>query len=242
MTAPAPRRPPILLMIALAVIAVVGLLLLTRDDPRFRLGDDGLPRLALLVGILVFVGAGMFGRALRPGEIVRAIAAWATVIIVLVGIYATRDQLAGVAGRLLAAVAPGVPVTGRLAGEANPESVMVMRSADGHFAVLASVEKKPLLFLVDTGASFVTLAHADAKTIGIDTDALTYDLPIRTANGTMIAAPVTIGSITVGSIERRQVKALVAPEGVLDQSLLGMTFLNTLNGYAIAGDRLVLTP
>ena len=35
---------------------------------------------------------------------------------------------------------------------------------------------------------------------------------------------------------------LVAPRGSLEQSLLGMTFLDTLHGYAISGDRLMLTP
>jgi len=58
----------------------------------------------------------------------------------------------------------------------------------------------------------------------------------------MIAAAVTIDRLAVGPIERRNLKALVAPEGVLDQSLLGMTFLDTLSGYSISGDRLVLTP
>jgi aspartyl protease family protein len=46
----------------------------------------------------------------------------------------------------------------------------------------------------------------------------------------------------VGSIEQRNVRALVAPRGSLNQSLLGMSFLDGLHGYAISGDRLVLTP
>jgi aspartyl protease family protein len=51
-----------------------------------------------------------------------------------------------------------------------------------------------------------------------------------------------LARLAVGQIERRDVPALVAPRGSLDQSLLGMSFLNTLHGYAISGDRLVLTP
>jgi aspartyl protease family protein len=56
------------------------------------------------------------------------------------------------------------------------------------------------------------------------------------------AAPIVVEKLSVGSIERRSVPALVAPSDSLDQSLLGMSFLNTLDGYAISGDRLVLTP
>jgi aspartyl protease family protein len=96
--------------------------------------------------------------------------------------------------------------------------------------------------MVDTGASFVTLTPEDAKAIGIDPSGLRYDMTIRTANGTIDAAPITIARLGVGSIERRDVAALVAPAKSLDQSLLGMSFLNTLTGYAISGDRLVLTP
>jgi aspartyl protease family protein len=38
------------------------------------------------------------------------------------------------------------------------------------------------------------------------------------------------------------VRGLVAPAGALDQSLLGMSFLDTLTSYSVAGDRLILKP
>jgi aspartyl protease family protein len=228
-------------LVAIAVIAVAALLAWAPRTAHFG-QDSDIPRLVLLLALFVFVGAGLFGRALRPGEIVRGLLAWSLAIVLLAGAYASRDQLAGFAGRLLGAIAPGVPISGRLSGNGNPDSVTVMRAGDGHFAVLGAINERPILFLIDTGASFVTLTRDDARQIGIDVDALDYRLPIRTANGTMIAAAVTIDHLTVGPIERRNLKALVAPEGVLDQSLLGMTFLDTLAGYSISGDRLVLTP
>jgi aspartyl protease family protein len=235
------RRPSGLLLIAIAAIAFGSLLLWAPRTAHFVQGND-IPRLILLLALFIFVGAGLFGRALRPGEIIRGVLAWSLAIVLLAGAYASRDQLAGFAGRLLGAIAPGVPISGRLSGNGNPNSVTVVRAADGHFAVLGAVGEKPILFLVDTGASFVTLTRDDARDIGIDVDALDYRLPIRTANGTMVAAAVTIDKLMVGPIERRGLKALVAPEGVLDQSLLGMTFLDTLSSYSISGDRLVLSP
>jgi aspartyl protease family protein len=96
--------------------------------------------------------------------------------------------------------------------------------------------------LVDTGASFVTLTPSDAAKVGIDPSGLAFNMPIRTANGLIQAADVTIDRLTVGSIERRNVRALVAPGDSLHESLLGMSFLNTLGGFAISGDRLVLSP
>jgi aspartyl protease family protein len=142
---------------------------------------------------------------------------------------------------MLAVLAPGVPISGRLAGEAD-NAVVIERGLDGHFGIRASVEDKPMTFLVDTGASFVTLTPADARKIGIDPDKLAYSVPIRTANGMIRAAAITIKTLSVGSITRRNISALVSPGKALDQSLLGMTFLNTLDGYAISGNRLVLTP
>jgi aspartyl protease family protein len=135
-----------------------------------------------------------------------------------------------------------VPIPGRLAGDFDAGSVMIVRAIDGHFAVRAEVESVPLTLMVDTGASFVTLTMEDAARIGVDTGTLRFRMPVRTANGVMDAAPITLARLAVGQIERRDVPALVAPQGSLDQSLLGMSFLNTLHGYAISGDRLVLTP
>ncbi|MBN8996447.1 MAG: TIGR02281 family clan AA aspartic protease [Rhizobiales bacterium] len=230
-----------LALIALAMAGGGALFFVARDNAWFHLNESDLPRLVLFAGILVFVAAGLAGRALRPGEVLRGLLAWGVVIVVLVGLYANRDQLAGVAGRLLGAIVPGVPVSGTLAGTGD-DSVVITRGLDGHFAVLGAAGAKPVMFLVDTGASFVTLSPEDARGAGIDLAGLRYDLPIRTANGTMVAAPVSIGEVSVGGIVRRNVRGLVAPAGALDQSLLGMSFLDTLSSYSVAGDRLILKP
>ena len=56
------------------------------------------------------------------------------------------------------------------------------------------------------------------------------------------AAPITLDRLTVGTIERDSVRALIAPPRTLTQSLLGLSFLDTLSAYTVAGDRLILTP
>lgn len=208
----------------------------------FTAEDVDMPQLVGLLGILLLVGAGIIGRQMRAWQVVRAMVLWALIIMVVAGAYASREQIAGFAGRLVGALVPGVPVSGRLAGEANPDSVVITRAGDGHFAVRTSVDGVSTTMLIDTGASFVTLSHSDAQRVGIDPDALDFTIPIRTANGTMRAAAITLDSLAVGSIEQQNVRALVAPRGSLSQSLLGMSFLDGLHGYAISGDRLVLTP
>ena len=96
----------------------------------------------------------------------------------------------------------------------------------------------PLLF--DTGASAVVLSYRDAARPASPSTALSFTLPVMTANGTGRAAVVTLDRIEVGGIARRNVRAFVAEDGALQGSLLGMTFLETLSRYSVAGDRLEL--
>ena len=97
-----------------------------------------------------------------------------------------------------------------------------------------------LALLVDTGASTVVLKPADAARIGIDTSALSFTTPVSTANGTTYAAPVRLKSVSVGPLEVRDVEALVAQPGALNENLLGMSFLKRLRSYEFTGDFLTL--
>ncbi len=50
----------------------------------------------------------------------------------------------------------------------------------------------------------------------------------------------SLDQIAIGPIVMRNVPALVARPGALDESLLGMSFLERLKSYAVERDRLVL--
>ena len=240
----APRRPQPIFWVLMGMIAIAVAALVFQGEAGSILGlaQGEFAHVAYLLILLVFVGSALLGRGLGAGEVLRSAAAWLAILLILVGAYAYRDELTGAGARILGVLAPGVPVAGRLAGGIGEDSVMVTRSMDGHFAVRAAIDIVPVTLMVDTGASFVTLTTADARRIGIDTTGLRFTMPVRTANGVIETAPVTLDRVSVGSIERRNVRALVAPQGSLDQSLLGLSFLNTLHGYTISGDRLILTP
>ncbi|MCP6757001.1 TIGR02281 family clan AA aspartic protease, partial [Klebsiella pneumoniae] len=77
---------------------------------------------------------------------------------------------------------------------------------------------------------------ADAERAGFDTQALVFNIPVSTANGTTNAARVVADDIAVGDIVRRNVPLLVVPSGQLGQSLLGMNFIGTLSGFDVRGD------
>lgn len=241
---PGRRRLPPLLTLLLLILGSALLILILRHDAGTVAGmtTDDFFRLAFLVALLIFLGIGVFASAMRPGEVFRSMAFWFMAIVVLVGLHAFRDELAIVGGRVLGALAPGTPIVGRLTGESDENAVVVVRSGDGHFGVRAEVNDEAMSLLVDTGASFVTLTQDDAQDIGVKVAALSFSVPIRTANGVIRAAAVEIDRIAIGPIERHNVPALVAPGHALDQSLLGLSFLDTLSGYTISGDRLILNP
>ncbi len=233
-----------LLTLLLLALAGAGLVLILRHDAGTIAGfsTHDFSRIVVLLAVLVFVGAGVFAGAMRPGEIVHSLAFWFMAIVVLVALYAFRGELAIVGGRVLGALAPGTPIVGTLTGEDRQDAVVIMRSGNGHFGIRAEVNDIPMSMMVDTGASFVTLTERDAANVGIDVDSLSFSVPIRTANGTMLAAAAKVDQIAIGPLVRRNVRTLVAPAKALDQSLLGLNFLDTLDGYAIRGDRLVLNP
>lgn len=236
-------RPPRLffwILMALVAAGLATLVVILAPSFGFDMSSGGTVRLVYFVALLLFVSSALVGR-LRLREVMSGILSWTAILLLLVAGYAYRHELVGVGGRLLGVLVPGMPISGQLAGEAA-DSVVIMRNGDGHFAVRASVDGVPMTMLVDTGASLVTLTPEDARAIGVDTKQLDFGMPIETANGMIQAAPITIHRLSIGSIARNDVKALVAPPRTLQESLLGMSFLNSLAGYSISGDRLVLKP
>ena len=94
--------------------------------------------------------------------------------------------------------------------------------------------------MIDTGASGIVLNAFDAASIGINTSDLSFIVPVSTANGNAMAAPVTLDQIVIGGIVRKNLRALVAQQGKLDQSLLGMDYLNTLSSFTVKQDDMIL--
>jgi aspartyl protease family protein len=83
-------------------------------------------------------------------------------------------------------------------------------------------------FMVDTGASMVALSKEDATRAGVNHMEGTRRR-VQTANGTMLVYQLKLASVRVGDITLNDVDAVVvAEEGRLPVSLLGMSFLNRM--------------
>ena len=222
----------------LAGLALIGIvvLLLAQRFPGTLDNDAEMRRLATLAGWLALIGSGavIYLRA-RPKAAFGQLGIWAVAILLLVMGYSFRDDAVALWSRLGGELNPAQ-------GQAGPEGSLVFRkSDDGHFHVEAEVEGTRVRFVVDTGASSIVLGPADAARLGFDLAKLDYSVPVMTANGEGRAAPVELRSIAVGPIRLEQVRALVN-EAPMDGSLLGMSFLTRLGGFAVEGDKLVLKP
>jgi aspartyl protease family protein len=119
-------------------------------------------------------------------------------------------------------------------------SVVVPRDARGQFQVDARIDGRRLSFMVDTGASVIALIASDAARLGIHPAQSEFVAEVKTANGTVRAAPTTLSSVEVGDLVVRDVAALVLPDVALSENLLGLSFLSRLRHFDYSGGKLTL--
>lgn len=194
------------------------------------------PRLvALSVLAFVFVASLIFGR-LRAGDILRGTVIWGGLFAVLVIGYTFREDMVSGGYRVLGALAPGLAVS------QDDGSILVVRDQSGHFQLQTRVDGEPIRMMLDTGASTVVLTYDDARSAGLTDQDLNYSIPVGTANGQALVAPVRIKKLQIADLTLRDVRAFVAREGALETSLLGMRALDRLKSWRIEGDKLVLVP
>lgn len=190
--------------------------------------------LAIYVAIVFTSNRGPFMQT------VRHLAIWAGLILAAVVGYSYREEVSAVANRVVGNLMPpgaGVTIETGIPGE---RAVRIRKRRDGHFAATATVNGTAMTLMVDTGASTVVLKPADAIRAGIDVSALSYSMAVRTANGTTYAAPVRLTAISIGPIIVKDVEALIAKPGNLNESLLGMSFLRRLRSFDFSGEYVTL--
>ncbi|MFA6267576.1 MAG: TIGR02281 family clan AA aspartic protease [Pseudolabrys sp.] len=215
--------------VALSLAALIA----TQDaDPIANLLRHDVGSLVLKVALLVSAGGlVMVLFRERLSKALEAIAFWVVVGLLLVVGYTYRFELRDVADRVVAELVPGHVAS-------HGQDAEVVRGHDGDFSLTALINGARVPMVVDSGASSVVLTQAAAKAAGLPIEVLNYSVGVDTANGRTRAAPVTLERIVVGGLIERSVPALVAQEGQLKHSLLGMSFLNRLDSWEVRGDKL----
>jgi aspartyl protease family protein len=118
-----------------------------------------------------------------------------------------------------------------------PGSELVLkRSHDGHYVFPGTINGEPVTFLLDTGATLVSVPAHLGDELGLKPGARQQAI---TANGTVTTRATRIDALAFGPFEIRAVPASLNPGMRDSQVLLGMSVLKHLE-FTQRGDTLIL--
>lgn len=106
------------------------------------------------------------------------------------------------------------------------EGIEVVLESDrqGHFIATGAINGREVTFLVDTGATLVSVPEGRADELGL---AKMAPIGLQTAAGPVSGWLTRIDEVRLGDIVQRDVRAAISP-GRSDTILLGMSFLREL--------------
>lgn len=117
--------------------------------------------------------------------------------------------------------------------------LVIERGRDGHFRATGSVNGRPVRFLVDTGASLVTVSEAFAREAGLPAGEPTV---FKTANGELAGRVVRGVPVALGGFQVPATRVGVGLQGLeRDEALLGQSFLSRFE-VLLSGPTMTLRP
>jgi aspartyl protease family protein len=108
--------------------------------------------------------------------------------------------------------------------EGGGTRIVLTAGSGGHFFSDGSINGKAVRFIVDTGATNISISENEAKRIGLDYRRGQRGIA-QTANGQVVAHRVQLNSVRVGEVTLYNIEAIVLPAS-MDQVLLGNSFLS----------------
>jgi aspartyl protease family protein len=114
--------------------------------------------------------------------------------------------------------------------------VVLQRNRFGHYVASGTLNGMPVVFLLDTGATILSIPETIARRLNLSRGT---PMEVSTANGTVTTYSTTIDKVALGPIELQQVTASINPHTQEDEVLLGMSFLKQLE-FTQRGDTLII--
>ena len=114
-------------------------------------------------------------------------------------------------------------------------AITLQRNRRGHYLVSGDIDGAPAEFLVDTGATSVSIPVDIAENAGLRRGAT---VRISTANGVRNAYATRVNQLRIGDLVIRNVTAHINP-GLSDEVLLGMSVLKHFE-LVQRGDQLII--
>jgi aspartyl protease family protein len=135
---------------------------------------------------------------------------------------------------------PAIVQPAAAAAPAGGNMAMLYSDTRGHFYAEVYMRGIPVRTLVDTGASLVSFSAEDAAKVGLRDEPNQKKSQFNTANGLVTASIVRIPEMRLQGITVYDVEAAIMPKGVMNGTLLGMSFMKKLQSYESRGTSMVL--
>ncbi len=123
----------------------------------------------------------------------------------------------------------GEHIRGQYAPAAPGASIIIAPDSHGMYQVAGSINGFQVDFLVDTGATFISLNRLTAQRIGLNYRLDGTPSQSTTASGVVPVFLVELDRVRIGDIELRDVPASVHDTDFPDVTLLGNSFLQRLH-------------
>ena len=194
------------------------------------MSDGSGPMAIYYLIVAVAVASSLFAMRMPIGKMLKMVLAWVAIFGVGFIIFSFRSEFMSV-GQRLRAEATGASIS-------DGQAVRIPMAEDGHFWVDATINGRPLRFVIDSGATVTTVSVASARAARIPIG--TERTVVNTANGPAQAIKGYAGRLEVGSITRSDFPIDINEHD--DTNLLGMNFLSSLRSWRVEGNYLVLQP
>jgi aspartyl protease family protein len=134
------------------------------------------------------------------------------------------DAVVEVNGRRVSLTLGGAQVNlGGAPSAGGGSQIVLTADGRGHFYTGGAVNGKAVQFVVDTGATFVSMGAEQARSLGIDIAKGERGMS-QTANGQVTAYKVKLASVRIGDVQLYDIDGLVS-EQPMSAVLLGNSFL-----------------
>jgi aspartyl protease family protein len=119
------------------------------------------------------------------------------------------------------------------------DQVRLVADQKGQYRAPGAINGQPVMFVVDTGATYVSLSEALAEELLLPREAKSLAL---TANGRVTVDLTHLDEVQLGGLSMRRVPAMIVPELDNQIVLLGMSFLKHLELQQSSGHLTLRVP
>jgi len=114
--------------------------------------------------------------------------------------------------------------------------VKLQRNHYGHYVASGTINKQPVVFMLDTGATDISIPEKIAQRLNLKAG---IRMSVNTANGKIDVYATRLERVGLGAIELQDIRANINPFMQGEEILLGMSFLKHLR-FSQEGDTLLI--